>query len=552
MLAPVPAKRHWASDVAANADQLKRRNAELTGAKQLHQQVWRDCADVTFPARAHGLDNQIITANDAQQRKSIIYDATAGDACKVGAATIMGSMVPSNVLWFGIDIGETADEEAAYLEEFAKFMWSNIHSANFDAEAMDAMLDAMWAGWFVLYEDEAPDGGYYFELWPIGQCKIASSRSGASIDTVYREWEYTVSQCVAEYGIDAVSDKTRDLYNDKKFDIKVKLLHAIEPRALYVVGGQFGKQLPFSSCHMEIDSGHILRESGYHEFPCMVPRWSRLPSSAYATGPMSDALPDVRTLNEVVKWGLMGAELVIAPPMKATDDGVFNSKNFRMGARKIVVVGDMDNLAPIITGGKVEFAEIKAERLQSAVRKMLFADQLPPADGPVKTAYEWSVRVDMLRKILGPMFARFQAEFLNVLIERTFGITWRANERSGYRLVGRPPDSLLGRTFSVRYLSPLARAQRMEEVASMDRYEAALAQEAAVDPSVLDVYDLDEAARERSRLLGVPQRLMRDPKKVDQLRKTRAEAAQAQQQQALAANGQAEMQGAMAKRMVAA
>jgi len=552
MLAPAQASKHWACDVAANPDQIKRRNAELTGAKQLHQQVWRDCADVTFPARSHGLDNQIITANDAQQRKSIIYDATAGDACKVGAATIMGSMVPSNALWFGIDIGEATDEESAYLEEFAKFIWLNIHSANFDAEAMDAILDAMWAGWFVLYVDEAPAGGFYFELWPIGQCKIASSRSGSSVDTVYRDWEYTVSQCVAEYGIDKVSDKTRDLYNDKKFDTKVKLLHAIEPRQLYMVGGNLGSQLPFSSCHMETDSGHILRESGYHEFPCMVPRWSRLPSSAYATGPMSDALPDVRTLNEVVKWGLMGAELAIAPPMILEEDGVLNSKNIRMGPRKIIVANSVDSIKPLITGAKVEFAEIKAERLQASVRKMLFADQLPPADGPVKTAYEWSVRVDTMRKILGPMFARFQAEFLNVLIERTFGITWRANERSAFRLVGRPPDSLLGRTFSVRYLSPLARAQRMEDVASMDRYEAALAQEAAVDPSVLDVYDLDEAARERSRLLGVPQRLMRDPKKVDQLRKTRAEAAQAQQQQALAANGQAEMQGAMAQRMAAA
>ena len=59
--------------MAAQPDQIKRRSAELTAAKQLHQQVWRDCADLTFPARAHGLDNEILTANDAQQRKAIIY-----------------------------------------------------------------------------------------------------------------------------------------------------------------------------------------------------------------------------------------------------------------------------------------------------------------------------------------------------------------------------------------------------------------------------------------------------------------------------------------------
>lgn len=540
--------------MAANADQIKRRNAELTGHRQLHQQVWRDCADLTFPARAHGLDNQITTANDAQQRKAIIFDSTPGDACKVGAATVMGSMVPSNAQWFGLDIGEASDEELAYIDEFAKKVWMNIHQSNFDAEAMDAMLDMMWAGWFVLFigADEM-NGGYYFELWPIGQCKIASSRSGSVVDTVFREWEWSVSQVVAEYGIDKVSQKTRDAHNDGKFDDKVRLLHAIEPRALYKDGSSFAREMPVASSHTEADSGHILRESGFPEFPCAVPRWARLPGSAYATGPMSDALPDARTLNEVVKWGLMGAEMAIAPPLMVEDDGVINTKNVRMGPRKVIVVNSTEtSMKPLITGAKVEFAEIKAERLQGTIRKMLFADQLPPADGPVKTAYEWSVRVDTMRRILGPMFARFQAEFLTPLVERTFRILWRANERSGWELFGPPPDTLVNRNFSVRYMSPLARAQRMDEVDAMDRYEQSLLAEFQIDPQIIDVYDLEEASRERSKLLGIKPKLIRDAKKVDAIRGERQKAQQALQAQAMQANGQAEMQGAMAQRMATA
>ena len=86
----------------------------------------------------------------------------------------------------------------------------------------------------------------------------------------------------------------------------------------------------------------------------------------------------------------------------------------------------------------------------------------------------------------------------------------------------------------------------------MDRYEMALAQEAAIDPSVLDVYDLDAAARERSKLLGVPQRLMRDEKAVMAVRKARLEAQAKQQQQEMAMNGQAEMQAGMGKRLALA
>jgi len=529
---------------------VKRRLTQLRALKTFHEQVWKDCFDLTFPARGHGLQSEVISATDAQQRKAIIFDSTPGDACKVGAASIMGGMVPSNARWFDLDVGQESDEEKRFLEDMAKFMFENIHASNFDAEAFDGMLDNMVAGWFVLYCDEPEEGGYYFETWPLGQCLLGSSRSGSRIDTVYREWDsFTVSQVVAEYGLENVSSAVREKHAAGKFDDKVRLVHAIEPRSMYAVNARMAKNLPFASVHLEVDSNHILRESGYHEFPCMVPRWARLPASAYALGPMSDALPDARTLNEVVRWGLMGAENAIAPMLKVTDDGVINPRNIRMGPRKILVCADPDNIQPLNTGAKVEFAEIKAERLQGSIRKILLADQLPPADGPVKTAYEWSVRVETIRKMLGPMFGRFQSEFLQPLIERVFGITWRANVRTGYALVGKPPESLLNRNFSVRYLSPLARSQRIEDVAAMDRFELALAQEAQIDPTVLDVYDLDEAARTRGQLLGVPHTLIRDAKKVAAIRDRRQKAEQAAQQQVVQQQGQMEMQGAVAQRV---
>lgn len=535
------------------ASHIKRRLGQLKSEKTLHESVWKDCADLTFPERGHGLQSDIIGATDAQQRKNLIFDSSPGDACNVGAASIMGAMVPSNAQWFDLDAGQESQEEKTFFEGAAKFMFENIHASNFDAEAFDGMLDVMVAGWFVLYCDEQlKGGGLYFEKWPLGQCSLASSRSGARIDTVYREWDYTVSQCVAMYGLDKVSDKVRELHGAGKFDDKIRMVHAIEPREIYVVNAKMAKNLPFASVHMEFDSGHVTRESGYHEFPCMVPRWARLPASPYATGPMSTALADCRTLNDVVKLGLLGAETAITPMLKVVDDGVFNPRNVKMGPRKMLVCADVNNIAPLNDGANVQFAEIKAERLQASIRKILLADQLPPPDGPVKTAYEWSVRVETIRKMLGPMFGRFQSEFLQVLVERVFGIVWRANEASGFALIGQPPQSLARRSYTVRYLSPLARSQRIEDVAAMDRFEQALGAEAAVDPTVLDVYDFDEAARTRSHLLGVPQSLIRDSKKVAAIRDQRQKAQAAAQQQAMQQQGQMDMQGAVAQRVAKA
>jgi hypothetical protein len=230
---------------------------------------------------------------------------------------------------------------------------------------------------------------------------------------------------------------------------------------------------------------------------------------------------------------------------------VLNAKNIKLGPRKVIVANSVDSIKPLQTGVNVQFSQLLIERLQGAVRKTLMADQLPPADGPVKTAYEWSVRVETLRKILGPIFGRSQAEFLQPLVERCFGIMWRANEASGYRLVGKPPQSLLGRSFTVRYLSPLAKAQKLEDVASMDRYEMSLAQamQATQDTSILDVYDWEEAERTRGQLLGVPQKLVRDEKTVAEIRAQRRQAQAEQQQSAMQQQAGMDMNAAMAKRM---
>lgn len=537
-----------------DAADIKRRHATLKAAKDPHEAVWNSCYAVTFPSRGNGLlGTQIISASDSQQQKSQrIYDSTAPDAVKTGAATVMGSMVPSNALWFGLDMGQESDEERRFLDGIAQFIWENIHASNFDAEAFDAVVDAFVAGWFVLYLDEQADGGFYFECFPIGECSIGSTRSGSRVDTLYREFEYTVAQTVETYGIDNVSEATRQKYMKGQLDDKVKILFAVEPRMTYLVGGKSAKNKPFASYHVECQANVILKESGYDEFPCMVPRWMRLPNSAYATGPMADALPDVNSLNEVAKFTLMGAETAVAPPLKVVDDGVINARNLKIGPRKVIVCAEPDSIQPLITGADVKAGELTADKLGAKVRKILFADQLPPMEGPVRTATEWSVRVQAVRAVMGPMFGRFEAEWLQALIERAFGIVWRANIRSGFSLVGRPPQSMLNRSFTIRYLSPLARAQKMVEVDAMDRFEVALAQEAAIEPSVLDTYDFEEAARTRAMLLGVPQKLVRDKRTTLMVRDARAQQQAQAQQQALAVQGQASLQDAAAKRIAQA
>jgi len=152
------------------------------------------------------------------------------------------------------------------------------------------------------------------------------------------------------------------------------------------------------------------------------------------------------------------------------------------------------------------------------------------------TATEVHVRVNLIRQLLGPVYGRLQTEYLQPLIERCFGIAMRAG------ILGQPPASLANRPYTVRYLSPLARAQKLEEVTAIDQYvagcaAAAQAQVAAgQEPDAMDNVDLDAAARFRGEALGVPSSVIRTEADRDKVRQQRAEAKQAalEQQQQMA------------------
>lgn len=520
----------------ADPAKIVARRAGLATMRQPHEQVWIDCFDYTHPMRGHGFQDHTFDISAAQNKQSRLYDGTAPDASVAFASSITGDMTPANTVWLGLDAGsDQSDEESRWFDDAARIMWENIHAGNFDSAAFECALDAVDAGWFVMYIDESDEGGYHFEQWPLAQCLIAASKSGGRIDTVYRTYTMTADQAISEFGADNVHESIRKAAEAAKTD-QFEFIHAIEPRTAYVVNAKLAKNMPFASCHVDVKNKHVCREGGYNEFPCAVPRMHKIPGSEYAVGPVYNALPDIRTVNEIKRLELIAADIAIAPPLLAEDDGVLNPRSIKLGPRKVIVVNNTEtSLRPLVSGADFNFSFTKAEMLQAAIRKALIADQLPAADGPAKTAYEYSVRVSLIRKLLGPVFGRFQSEYLQPLIERCFGLAYRAG------VFPPAPRSLAQRSFTVRYLSPLARAQKMEEVMAINQYVQETMAIAQADPTVMDTINLDEAQRVKAKALGVPASIVPDKRAVAKTRADReqANAKKMQQAQALQVQGQA-------------
>lgn len=111
---------------------------------------------------------------------------------------------------------------------------------------------------------------------------------------------------------------------------------------------------------------------------------------------------------------------------------------------------------------------------------------------------------------------------------------------------GAPPESLAGRDFSIRYISPLARAQKLEDVTAIERLHMNIANIAQVKPEVLDLIDEDSAVRVLSDALGVPTKVLRKSADVDQLRQRRAQ----QQQGAMQKEQMAQIQQVASTEMI--
>lgn len=533
----------WGAVVATDPRTIIKRLSELKPERQKHEDHWQKAAEYTFPLRAEGFNTERIDAVSGQRKQAEILDSTGTDCVQVLASEISSGTTPANALWFELDVGGEEDQGNEWLDDAADIIWRHIHSSNFDSERMEALLDAITLGWLCYYVDEDRErGGLSFEHWPLGSVYLSASKAGGKPDTVFRCYSLTAEQIVREFGEDQVSDEVRKAAKEKPSD-RFEVVWAIYPRSDYKPGAKMAKNLPVASCWVEHKTAKLLRESGYHEMPVVVARWNKLPNSVYGVGQVFKALPDIKMLQDMWRLDLGAGEIAVAGMWIAEDDGVLNPRAIKVGPRKVIVANSVDSMKALETGANFNYSTDRIERLQARIRRTMLADQIPPVESPTKTATELMIRVEQLRKILGPIFGRLQSEELATMVERCFGLAYRAG------VLGEPPESLAGADFSVKYIGPIARAQRMEEVASVERLVANAGAMAQTFPEVLDTIDPDEVMRVMGDGMGVPNKVMRSKDAITAVREAKAQAAQEQQQQAMAQQQAMSMTDAQAQRM---
>jgi hypothetical protein len=496
----------------------------LKTKRLLVQPPWKKAYDNTYPLRGEKIDNASLTGletiGSASAKNARIYDSTMKRSVRMLASALFSGLTPANSRWFSQTVINVDDSESKkWLDASSNTIWLNIHNCNFDTAGYESFIDYVIAGMFAMYIEpgDMNEGKLYnFTLWPLASCFFADSTGKGLIDTVYKLMQLTSEQAYNEYG-DACSDEVKKNATKNPDEI-VQVLHAIYPRKL---NPNDKINLPIASDHVEIKTKKSLRTSGYNEMPVVVPRWMPIPDSVYSLGIVDDALPDHMTLNELVKFVLANADMAIAGMWGATDDGVLNPKTVTVGARKIIPMSSKDSMWALQPATKFDVAALEKNDLQSSIKATLLSDQLHPDQGPQMTATEIHMRAQVIRQLLGPMYGRLQSEYMVQVVNRCFGIAYRAG------VLNEAPEAIRGKVSNISFQSPLAKAQKLDDVAAMDRQEMALMNQAKLGiPGVLDTYDWDAASRERSELLGVPEKMIRSEDDVKKMRDARAAAMQ--------------------------
>jgi hypothetical protein len=78
-------------------------------------------------------------------------------------------------------------------------------------------------------------------------------------------------------------------FNNAPHD-NVNIIHSVYPST------EYGNN-KYVSCYVHEDSGFLLSEKGFKEFPYAVPRYLKSSNETYGRSPAMNALPDVKMLN---------------------------------------------------------------------------------------------------------------------------------------------------------------------------------------------------------------------------------------------------------------
>jgi len=499
---------------------------------------WQEISDYLLPRSGRFISSD---RNNGERKHNNILDSTGTRSLRILAAGLMAGMTSPARPWFRLTTNDPELDESSgvklWLSDVQRMMLMVFSRSN-TYRALHSVYEELGA-FGTAANIILPDFGrvIHNQSLTIGEYAIATDYRG-QVNTLYREFEMRVGSMVQEFGIDAVSSTVRNMWNSRKVDAWVKVLHVIEPRAERDLSKRDAKNMPFRSVYMEIGAtdGKFLRESGFMRFPAVCPRWNAVGGDIYGNSPAMEALGDIKQLQHEQLRKAQGIDYKTKPPLQLPTGAKANMLDTLPGGLSFVDMAGPSQGIRTAFEVNLDLSHLlnDIQDVRERISSCFYADLFLMMSNDTRsgiTATEVAERHEEKLLMLGPVLERLHNELLDPLIEMTFDRMITAG------VVPPAPEELKGRELNVEFVSMLAQAQRAVATNSVDRYVANLGTVAQFKPDVLDKFNADEWADQYADMLGVDPKLIVPGEQVAIIRQQRAEQQAAAQQAAAMQQG---------------
>jgi len=499
---------------------IKRYNSAKV-RKDQWESVYEDCYRFALPNR-NLYEGYFEGKTVGQNKMADVFDSTAIDSTQRFANKIQSGLFPPHTNWCRLEPGNDIPQDQheavqAVLDTYLDKMFTVIRTSNFDLAMGEFLLDlAVGTGVMLIQPGD--------ELTPIRYTSIpmylVCFEEGAhgKVENVYRRLRMKVEQIQIQYP-DA---KLSNTLKQKLRDNPIEEIDFLEATVKDLETGKYKYCIIYQQEKFTV----VDRELKYS--PWVVSRYMKAAGEVYGRGPLTVAIPDIKTLNKTKELLLKNASLSIAGVYTAADDGVLNPNTVVLKPGAIIPVArnggpQGESLRPLPRSGDPQLSQIVIDQLQMSIKKILLDESIPRDDMSARSATEIQQRIQELAQNLGSAFGRLITETMQPIIQRTLQIM---DEQNLIEL----PLKVNGLEVKIKPVSPIAMSQNNNDINNVIQYAQIVSQLGPEGQTVLKIGKIADYIADK---LGIPVELKNSEQEramiIQQTQQLAEQAAQAQQ-----------------------
>lgn len=500
-------------------EQILERYKVAKTSKDKWLSIYQDVYKYTMPNR--DLYN---TTSEGSDKMDSIYDSTGMIAVENFVNKIQASLTPPARTWFNLKAGpaiasEQKDSVQEALDSVSMIFWNALQSSNFNTAIGEFYHDLVAGTACMLISEGTESQPFKFTAIPNIQISISEGVDGM-VDEIYREFEIKS---------DLIKHQWKDAKVDSQ-DIQDKKTSKLIESTYY----DYDNQIWIYNVILCENKKQIV-ERTYSTSPWIISRWSKLPGESFGRGPAIYALPDIKMLNKMMEYSIMGAGLKILPSFTIADDDTLDYEKFTIHPLAMNPVSrnggpNGPSVMALQVGGDINLEQYKIDDTRMQIKKLMYDMQLPADAGPVRSATEIAERARNLQADIGSAFGRLTEELIRPIVIRCLDILKRK------ALIPNELDikSIDDYFVKIEITSPISKMQSIEDIQSIVQ---GISLVSSFSPELANtLYDIDGLAREISEAFAIPAKYIRDDKEITAIRQQQAEA----NQQAMAEQRQLE------------